>query len=110
MPWPLTLKISFEIRFTLKFLVRGLYKNDTFPFRMANIEILNKLEKDRLKDLNDRTVCIHGGQADKPTTHSLLTLGLKHQSIQRIVKSKQAYIFIIFGNLGIKLSCELNEI
>ena len=77
---------------------------------MANSEILNKLEKDRLKDLNDRTVCIRGGQADKPTTNSLLTLGLKHQSIQRTVKSKQAYIFIIFGNLGIKLSCELNEI
>ena len=66
---------------------------------MANSEQLNRLEKDRLKDLNDRTVCITPHKFDKlPNTAALIALGFKFQSLVR--NGKGHVISIIFEDLG----------
>lgn len=68
---------------------------------MANSEQLNRLEKDRLKDLNDRTVCITPHKFDKlPNTAALIALGFKFQSLVR--NGKGHVISIIFEDLDSK--------
>ena len=69
---------------------------------MANSEHLNRLEKDRLKDLNDRTVSITPHKLDRlPNGTALVSLGFRFQSI--VWNGKGHAIFIIFEDLGKKL-------
>ena len=69
---------------------------------MANSEHLNRLEKDRLKDLNDRTVSITPHKLDRlPNATALESLGFRYQSI--VWNGKGHAIFIIFEDLGNKL-------
>ena len=69
---------------------------------MANSEHLNRLEKDRLKDLNDRTVSITPHKFDKlPHSAALESLGFKFQSL--LWNGKGHVIFIVFEDLGKKL-------
>ena len=66
---------------------------------MANSEQLNRLEKDRLKDLNDRTVSITPHKFDKlPNSDALVALGFKFQSL--VWSGKAHAIYIIFEDLG----------
>ena len=66
---------------------------------MASSDFLNNLEKIRLKDLNDRTVCISPNKHDRlPNTDSLRDMGFSHQSMVWMGRSRR--IFIIFEDLG----------
>ena len=66
---------------------------------MASSDLLNKLEKDRLKNLNDRTVCISPHKLDRlPNGNVLRSMGFTFQSIMYMERTHQ--IFIIFEDLG----------
>ena len=66
---------------------------------MASSELLHKLEKDRLRDLNDRTLCISPHKLDKlPNCSALRGLGFSFQSMSWNGKAHK--IFIIFGDYG----------
>ena len=72
---------------------------------MASTETLNNIEKERLKDLNDRTACFSVRDDEQlPSTRPITALGFKFQSIQIQRRSRDsrypACIFIIFGDLG----------
>ena len=70
---------------------------------MASNETLNSIEKGRLKDLNDRTLCISVRDDEElPSNRALTALGIKYQSIQRSSRNSRfpAFIFVIFGDLG----------
>ena len=70
---------------------------------MASSDLLTKLEKDRLKNLNDRTVCISPNKLDRlPNNNVLRAMGFSFQSIMYVARAHQ--IFIIFEDLGKSLS------
>ena len=66
---------------------------------MASSDLLNNLEKIRLKDLNDRTVCISPNEHERlPNTGALKAMGFSFQSMAWMGRSHR--IFIIFEDSG----------
>ena len=66
---------------------------------MASSDLLNKLERERLKNLNDRTVCISPHKLDRlPNNNALRAMGFTFQTLMYVARAHQ--IFIIFEDLG----------